>query len=98
MFDELNRAHLRVLNAVLEIIQFKSINGELLPNLKMVWAAINPPESDYQVEDLDPALVGRFHMYVKIKAFLDMDFLKTRMTEDIAKALGVKISNFLILI
>src|SRR3990167_9395132 len=35
-FDELNRAHPRVLNAVLEIIQFKTVNGIRLPNLKMI--------------------------------------------------------------
>lgn len=63
-FDELNRAHPKVLNAVMEIIQFKSINGEKLPKLKMVWAAINPPGGPYQVNDLDPALADRFHIHV----------------------------------
>ena len=64
-FDELNRAHAKVLNAVLELIQFHTINGELLPHLIAVFAACNPADGDYQVTDLDPALVGRFHMHLK---------------------------------
>lgn len=87
LFDELNRAHPRVLNAVLEIIQFKSINGKRLPNLKMVWAAINPPGGQYQVEDLDPVLVDRFHVYVEMKANVDPKYLKTVMKEQTAEVL-----------
>jgi len=87
MFDELNRAHPRVLNAVLEIIQFKTVNGTRLPNLKMVWAAINPPGDDYQVEELDPALVDRFHQFVKMNSELNLEYLEKKMRPEIAKAL-----------
>lgn len=87
-FDELNRAHPRTLNAVLEIIQFKSINGKKLPNLKMVWAAINPPGGQYQVEDLDPVLVDRFHVYVEMKSVIDMDYMKTVLQPKTAEALS----------
>jgi hypothetical protein len=83
-FDELNRAHPRVLNAVLEIIQFKSVNGKPLPNLKMVWAAINPPGENYQVEEMDPALVDRFHCYIKMQAELDLEYLSKKMNPDVA--------------
>jgi hypothetical protein len=84
-FDELNRVqNPRILNAVLEIVQFKSINGEPLKNLKMVWCAINPP-GDYQVEDLDPALVDRFHIYITMKASIDMEYMKSKMSEKVAK-------------
>jgi hypothetical protein len=86
-FDELNRAHPRVLNAVLEIIQFKTLNGELLPNLKFVWAAINPPDEDYQVEVLDPALVDRFHIYVKMIPSINLDYMKEKMTPKTAQIL-----------
>ena len=86
-FDELNRAHPRVLQAVLEIIQFKSINGTPLPNLKMVWAAINPPGEDYQVEELDPVLVDRFHMQLTMVANIYMPYMKTKMPDEIAAAL-----------
>jgi hypothetical protein len=83
-FDELNRAHPRVLNAVLEIVQFKSVNGYKLPNLKMVWSAINPPGDDYQVEELDPALIDRFHIYIKMKPEINLDYLKTKMRPEVA--------------
>jgi hypothetical protein len=86
-FDELNRAHPRVLNTVLEIIQFKSINGVPLKNLKMVWAAINPPGDDYQVEELDPALVDRFHVYIKMQPTIYLPYMRTVMDPEIASAL-----------
>lgn len=65
--DEMNRAHPKVTNAIMELIQFKSINGHKLNNLKAVWAAINPPAKDeedlkYHVEELDPAIRSRFHV------------------------------------
>ena len=83
-FDELNRAHPRVLNAVLEIIQMKTINGYRLPNLRMVWAAINPPGEDYQVEELDQVLIDRFHCYVKMKAEINTEYLSTKMNLQVA--------------
>jgi ATPase family associated with various cellular activities (AAA) len=63
-FDELNRAQPKVLNAVFEMIQFRSINGEPLPNLKAVFAACNPASEEYNVADLDPALLDRFHIHM----------------------------------
>ena len=65
-FDELNRADAKTLNAVFEIIQFRSINGDPLPNLKACWGAINPPDEDYDVDRLDTALLDRFDLYVNI--------------------------------
>lgn len=67
MADEFNRGLPKTTNALFELIQFKSINGEKLPYLKCVWAAINPPDSgQYAVEDLDPALVDRFDIYINL--------------------------------
>ncbi len=48
--DELNRAKDKVRNAVMELIQFRSINGVKFTKLKMIWAAINP--EDEEDEDL----------------------------------------------
>lgn len=64
--DEFNRAHPKVQNAVMELLQFKSINGRKFNNLRMVWAAINPPETEdnYSVEKIDPAIMDRFHVQV----------------------------------
>jgi len=87
MFDELNRAHPRVLNAVLEIIQFKTVNGTALKNLKMIWAAVNPPGEDYQVEELDPALVDRFHIFIKMKPEINVRYLSSVMPETLVRTL-----------
>jgi len=78
-FDELNRAHKRVMNAVFEIIQFKSLNGEILPNLKMVWAAVNPWDSDsYQTEKLDPALLDRFPIQIDIPYDVNANYFESK--------------------
>lgn len=67
--DEYNRSHAKVRNAVMELIQFKSINGYKFKNLRVVWAAINPDddkELEYDVERLDPAQKDRFHIYIEL--------------------------------
>jgi len=73
-FDELNRSHSRVQNAVLEILQFRTLNGEPLPKLECVWAAINPPDDGYDVSDLDPALVDRFAVHLPVPAEPSVDY------------------------
>lgn len=68
--DEYNRAPKKVRNAVMELIQFHSINGKKFPKLKVVFAAINPDDDEdmpYDVEKLDGAQVDRFHIYLPIK-------------------------------
>ncbi len=85
--DELNRAHPRVQNAVFELIQFHSLNGERLPRLRTVWAAVNPPGGDYQVYDLDPALTDRFHAYLDLPYQPSPAFFYTRFDERIAQCL-----------
>lgn len=74
-FDELNRADPKTLNAFFEIVQFRTINGEPLPNLKCVIGAQNPPGSDYNVDSLDPALVDRFHIVMDIAPRPDSNYL-----------------------
>ena len=69
-FDEFNRAPKKIRNAVMELIQFKSINGKKFKNLKVIWAAINPEDDEdeeYDVEPLDPAQKDRFHIQVALK-------------------------------
>ena len=67
-FDELNRSHKKIRNAVMELIQFKSINGKRFKNLKIVWAAINPDDEEgtYDVEKLDPAQIDRFQIHIDV--------------------------------
>jgi len=86
-FDELNRAEPKVLNAVFELIQFRSINGEKLPNLKCVVAAQNPPDGDYTVEPLDPALADRFQIFLTIEPEVSLSYLQSVLEKDTADAL-----------
>ena len=80
MFDEFNRAPDKVINAVMELIQFKSINGHKLNNLKVIWAAINPEDEDdtYSVNHLDPAQLDRFHVQLHIPYKIDEDYFNAK--------------------
>lgn len=86
-FDELNRAQFKVLNAVLEMIQFRSINGEPLPRLKAIIAVCNPCDGSYQVNDLDPAMSDRFHVQISMEAKLVPDYFTGRFGQFMGKAL-----------
>lgn len=79
-FDELNRAHKKIRNAVMELIQFKSINGKKFNNLKIVWAAVNPDDEEgtYDVERLDPAQIDRFQIHIDVPNNPDMKFFKIK--------------------
>ncbi|MGH7750274.1 MAG: hypothetical protein ACREQ5_36715, partial [Candidatus Dormibacteria bacterium] len=81
--DEFNRAHKKIKNAVMELIQFKSINGRKYKNLRIVWAAINPEDSmfgsnEYDIEPLDPAQKDRFHFHVAVPYQVDLDYFTKR--------------------
>ncbi len=88
-FDEYNRAASKTRNAVMELIQFKSINGKKFNNLKIVWAAINPIEKDsdlkYDVEELDPAQADRFHIKVDVPYKPDIFYFKNKYGSHITK-------------
>jgi len=86
-FDELNRADDKTLNALMELIQFRSINGRKFPHLKCIWAAINPASDDdnnYMVHELDPAQMDRFDKQISIPYELDMTYFTTKFGKDIA--------------
>lgn len=83
--DELNRSHAKVRNAVMELIQFKSINGKKFDKLRFVWAAINPDtEKDenennvYDVERLDPALKDRFQICYELPYQIDNSYFQSK--------------------
>lgn len=85
-FDELNRARQEVRDAVLEIINNRSINGEPLPRLKACWAAINPPGEEYDVDELDPALMDRFDVFQEFKARPSVRYMSQYVPKEIAAA------------
>jgi len=67
-FDEINReADPRFLDSCMEMVQFRRVNGQELPDLKLVWAAQNPPNDVYRVKELDIPLVDKFgaHIYLE---------------------------------
>jgi hypothetical protein len=60
--DELNRARPEILQAVYDLALNRRLAGKTLPPDSRVVAAINHGE-DYQLTDLDPALLSRFNLY-----------------------------------
>ena len=85
-FDEFNRSPKKVRNAVMELIQFKSINGFKFPKLRLVWAAINPEDEEetYDVEKLDPAQRDRFHISVNIPYSPNVEWFRKEYGKRIA--------------
>ena len=76
--DELNRADPDVLQAALQLVLEGKIHEHSLPVLDsrrtFIIASINPPGEEYNVHELDPALLDRFLLFkVKpdLEAFLD---------------------------
>ena len=85
--DEFNRSPSKIRNALLELCQFKSINGRKFPNLKVVWAAINPEdeENTYDVERLDPAQKDRFPgNQIFVPYACDTEYFNKKYGNDIA--------------
>lgn len=85
--DEINRARANTRNSLFELIQFKSINGRKFSNLKVVWSSINPPKEEgedndenfnYDVEELDPAMLDRFHIIVKLPFEPELSFFRKK--------------------
>lgn len=85
-FDELNRATSKVTNAVFEITQFRSINGETLPYLKSVVAAINPPAAGVLTNELDCALMDRFHLILNVNFPPNRKWFTAKFGERLANA------------
>jgi hypothetical protein len=89
--DEYNRAHKKVRNGCMELIQFKSINGKKFPALKAVWVGINPfsdeeLDQSYDVEQLDPAQIDRFQIQIKLPYQADLQYFTSKFGADIAKS------------
>jgi len=60
--DELNRARPELLQSVMDLTLNRRLAGRSLPAGSRVVAAVNDGE-EYQLTDLDPALVSRFNVY-----------------------------------
>jgi len=60
--DELNRARPEILQSVMDLTLNKTLAGKKLPTGSVIISAVNEGE-EYQLTDLDPALVSRFNIY-----------------------------------
>ena len=86
--DEYNRSPKKVRNAVMELLQFKSINGKKFPNLKTVWTAINPADDEqanYDVEEIDPAQMDRFVVSIVVPYKPNEGWFTERYGERVAR-------------
>lgn len=84
--DEYNRAPKKIRNAVMELIQFKSINGHEFPNLKVVWTAVNPDDGSYDTEGMDDAQKDRFQVHIEVPFKPDPKFFADKYGPDVAEA------------
>ena len=60
--DELNRARPEILQTVMDLTLNRKLAGKALPEGSYVISAVNDGD-EYQLTDLDPALVSRFNIY-----------------------------------
>ncbi len=60
--DELNRARPEVLQTIMDLALNRTLAGKRLPEGSRIISAVNNGE-EYQLTDLDPALVSRFNVY-----------------------------------
>lgn len=60
--DELNRARPEILQSVMDLTLNRKLAGKSLPDGSRIISAVNAGQ-EYQLTDLDPALVSRFNIY-----------------------------------
>ncbi len=60
--DELNRARPEILQTVMDLVLNRKLAGRPLPNESRIIAAVNEGVQ-YQLTELDPALVSRFNVF-----------------------------------
>lgn len=60
--DELNRARPEVLQTIMDLALNRKLAGKSLPKGSRIISAVNNGD-EYQLTDLDPALVSRFNVY-----------------------------------
>lgn len=87
--DEFNRAPKKVRNAVMELLQFRTINGLEFRNLRLIWAAINPEDDadlHFDVEPIDPAQKDRFDVQVSIAYEPEEEYFASKYGNETAQA------------
>lgn len=79
-FDEFRRARADTLNTVMNVINDRKINDELLPNLKCCVAASNPTKDEltgtvYNASYVDDAILDRFDIFLSGNVKVDVKYL-----------------------
>ena len=82
LIDEINRTLPQHQNKWLEVIRDRSIQGQKIPTLKWVFAAMNPPEN-VGTNPLDAALASRFSLVVKVPDIFEMKDAQIKRLLDI---------------
>lgn len=84
ILDDFSRASKDVRNAVMELVQFKKINGTPLPRLECVIVTQNPfdTQGTYDVERIDEALMDRFQFKMNLESGPDIDYFQKHFGED----------------
>ena len=85
-FDEINRADPKTINAIFEITQFGTINGEKLPKLKCVVAAMNPVSEEYTTDELDHAFLDRFDVFLQADPEVDLNYFIQKFGDALGSA------------
>jgi len=87
LIDELNRAPAKVVNSVLDLVQFRSLCGERLPRLRTVFVAGNEPAEGLYAEPFELALVDRIDMILRVPGEPDAEYFRARFPRNVADAL-----------
>jgi hypothetical protein len=87
LLDEPNRAQPKTVNAALELVQFGSLCGERLPNLRAVFVAGNEPGEGLSAEPFERALVDRVEVVIRFPSEPSRDYFRQRFPRGIADPL-----------
>ncbi len=84
MFDEINRAHPKIINGIMQLMLEFRINDQAFPNLKAIICACNPPEDGNftGVDELDDAIRQRIDCFIDVKNRPDKGILARVLGKD----------------
>lgn len=88
ILDEYNRSNRSTRNATMEIIQFRTLNGNPFPDLTSIIATANIEEENdkmsYDVEPIDDGQIDRFHIRIKMPYKPNREYFTAKYGKKIA--------------
>jgi len=96
LVDEISRANPNMQNKWLEIIRSRRVMGKEIPNLRYIFAAMNPL-TYMGANPLDAALADRFFLIINVPNKFDRDDLNEiiNMDENNVKKSNIKLDNMI---